>query len=69
MNEPRKAINGKKLKALRIKAGLSQFGLAMATDLSISLIRKIEYGRRAGSNLNTVFKLMEFFNVTMEELL
>ena len=58
---------GKRIKSLRVIAGLSVEGLAFAADISINHIRKIEAGN---SNLTskTAEKISNFFEMTVEEL-
>ena len=62
-------LNRKKIKELRQQSKLSQFGLSLETELSKSLIEKIEQGRRANTSLETAYKLAKYFNVNIEELI
>jgi DNA-binding XRE family transcriptional regulator len=62
-------LNRKKIKELRQQSKLSQFGLSLETELSKSLIEKIEQGRRANTSLGTAYKLAKYFNVTIEDLI
>ena len=62
-------LDGKKIKALRQKAGLSQFKLSLETDLSRAMIDRIENGHCKKTSIDTVCKLMGFFKVPFEELI
>jgi DNA-binding XRE family transcriptional regulator len=62
-------LSGEKVKALRKKAGMSQWDLAVEIEMNRELISKIENNRRDGTNFETVYKLAQFFNVKIEELI
>jgi DNA-binding XRE family transcriptional regulator len=62
-------LDRKKIRKLRLEAKLTQFDLSIESDISQSLIEKIEQGRRANTSLETAFKLAKFFNVKIEDLI
>jgi DNA-binding XRE family transcriptional regulator len=62
-------LDKNKIKTLRQKAKLSQFKLSLETELSKSVVEKIEQGNRTNISLETAYKLAKYFNVTIEELI
>ena len=62
-------LNGKKVRELRLLAKISQFDLADECKMNPELISKIENGRRAGTSLETAYKLSKFFNVKIDDLI
>jgi transcriptional regulator with XRE-family HTH domain len=60
-------IDGNVLRKLRGQQGISQECLANEIDCSRSIIAKIEKGERSG--LCVVYKIAQFFNVTIESLI
>jgi transcriptional regulator with XRE-family HTH domain len=59
---------GQHLQALRVKAGLSQAGLAARTGISVYTIQSWEIDRRAPGSLAILVKLTEGLNVPLEAL-
>jgi transcriptional regulator with XRE-family HTH domain len=57
---------GQHLQALRVKAGLSQAGLAAKTGISVYTIQSWETDRRAPGSLAMLVKLAEGLNVPIE---
>lgn len=60
-------VDGIKLKKLRLSRNLSRFKLSLECEISPSSIEKIEKGQRSG--LCVLYKLAQYFNVTIEELI
>lgn len=58
-----------RLKELRLRAGLSQEGLAARTDLSQRTIARLESGRGSKPSRTTIRLLAQAFGVTPEDLL
>ncbi|AAK79909.1 transcriptional regulator with XRE-family HTH domain [Clostridium acetobutylicum] len=58
---------GENLKKLRKEKGLTQRQLAGETGLSVSIISKLEEGKKTGS-IETLQTLSNYFNVTVDEL-
>ena len=58
-----------RLKALRDKAGLSQQDVAMRGDLSLSLVAKLEQGKKADPRASTILALAEALSVKPGALL
>ncbi len=58
-----------RLKALRDKAGLSQQDVAMRGDLSLSLVAKLEQGKKADPRASTILALSEALGVKPGALL
>lgn len=59
---------GKRLKELRKKAGWSQQKLAEKAGLSYNVITKVEQGAAKNPNIQTMIKLADAFNVSIDEL-
>jgi len=59
----------KKLKQLRKKAGWSQQKLAEKAGLSYNVITKIEQGAAKNPNIQTMIKLANAFQVTLDDLI
>ena len=60
---------GKRLKQLRKKAGWSQQKLAEKAGLSYNVITKIEQGAAKNPNIQTMIKLADAFQISIDELL
>ena len=58
----------KKLKQLRKKSGWSQQKLAEKADLSYNVITKIEQGAAKNPNIQTMIKLADAFQISLDEL-
>jgi transcriptional regulator with XRE-family HTH domain len=58
----------KKLKQLRKKAGWSQQKLAENASLSYNVITKIEQGAAKNPNIQTMIKLANAFQISLDEL-
>jgi transcriptional regulator with XRE-family HTH domain len=58
----------KKLKQLRKKAGWSQQKLAENASLSYNVITKIEQGVAKNPNIQTMIKLANAFQISLDEL-
>lgn len=58
----------KKLKQLRKKAGWSQQKLAEKAGLSYNVITKIEQGSAKNPNIQTMIKLANAFQVSLDDL-
>jgi len=59
----------KRLKELRKKAGWSQQKLAEKAGLSYNVITKIEQGAAKNPNIQTMIKLADAFQISIDELL
>ena len=59
---------GKRLKQLRKKAGWSQQMLAQEAGLSYNVITKVEQGAAKNPNIQTILKLADAFEITLDEL-
>lgn len=57
------------LKGLRKKAGWSQQKLAEKAGLSYNVITKIEQGAAKNPNIQTMIKLADAFEISIDELL
>jgi transcriptional regulator with XRE-family HTH domain len=66
--KPGKAISAR-LKALREAAGLAQQDVAMRADLSLSLVAKIEQGKKADPRASTLLALANALGVKPGALL
>ena len=62
-------IFGKRLKQLRKKAGWSQQKLAEKASLSYNVITKIEQGAAKNPNIQTILKLADAFEISLDELM
>jgi len=60
---------GKQLKELRKKSGWSQQKLAEKAGLSYNVITKIEQGASKNPNIQTMIKLADAFQISIDELL
>ena len=60
---------GKQLKELRKKSGWSQQMLAEKAGLSYNVITKIEQGASKNPNIQTMIKLADAFQISIDELL
>ena len=58
----------KKIKELRNKAGWSQQKLAEKAGLSYNVITKIEQGAAKNPNIQTMIKLADAFDISIDEL-
>jgi len=58
----------KKLKQLRKKSGWSQQKLAEKAGLSYNVITKIEQGAAKNPNIQTMIKLADAFQISLDEL-
>jgi len=58
----------KKLKQLRKKSGWSQQKLAEKAGLSYNVITKIEQGSAKNPNIQTMIKLADVFQISLDEL-
>ena len=58
----------KKLKQLRKKAGWSQQKLAEKAGLSYNVITKIEQGAAKNPNIQTMIKLANAFQISLDDL-
>ncbi len=58
----------KKVKELRRKAGWSQQKLAEEAKLSYNMITKIEQGAAKQPTIQTVIKIADAFNISLDEL-
>jgi transcriptional regulator with XRE-family HTH domain len=58
----------KKLKQLRKKSGWSQQKLAEKAGLSYNVITKIEQGAAKNPNIQTMIKLANAFEISLDEL-
>ena len=58
----------KRLKQLRKKAGWSQQKLAEKASLSYNVITKIEQGAAKNPNIQTMIKLADAFQISIDEL-
>lgn len=58
----------KRLKQLRKKAGWSQQKLAEKAGLSYNVITKIEQGAAKNPNIQTMIKLADAFQVSLDEI-
>ncbi len=58
----------KKLKQLRKKSGWSQQKLAEKAGLSYNVITKIEQGAAKNPNIQTMIKLANAFQISLDEL-
>jgi len=68
MNESRKLVDKDKLTDKRIRARLSQTGLAARTGLNQGYISQLEKGTRGGSP-ETLGRLADFFGCDITELM
>ena len=59
----------KRLKQLRKKTGWSQQKLAEKAGLSYNVITKIEQGAAKNPNIQTMIKLADAFQISLDELL
>ena len=59
---------GEKMKKLRKKEGISQDGLSKKADLAFYTIAKIESGSTPNPSIDTVKKIANALNVTVDEL-
>ncbi len=59
----------KRLKQLRKKAGWSQQKLAEKAGLSYNVITKIEQGAAKNPNIQTMIKLANAFQVSLDDLI
>ena len=62
-------IFAKRLKQFRKKAGWSQQKLAEKASLSYNVITKIEQGAAKNPNIQTMIKLANAFQITLDELI
>lgn len=62
-------VLSERVKALREAAGLSQQEVAVKSDLSMSLVAKIEQGKKADPRLSTIWGLAHALNTTPGGLL
>jgi transcriptional regulator with XRE-family HTH domain len=58
---------GKKIRALRLRSGLTQDALAKRSTLSVDSVRRIEYGTFSPS-LKTIRKLASGLNISLRRL-
>ena len=58
----------KRIKQLRKKHNLSQDGLAKKANITYSTIIKIERGANENPKLETLWKLADAFEITIDEL-
>jgi len=58
----------KKVKSLRKSAGWSQQKLAQYSGLSYNMITKIEQGQAKYPSIQTVIKIADAFNMSIDEL-
>jgi len=58
----------KKLKQLRKEAGWSQQKLAEKAGLSYNVITKVEQGAAKNPNIQTMIKLADAFQISIDEL-
>ena len=58
----------KRLKQLRKKAGWSQQKLAEKESLSYNVITKIEQGAAKNPNIQTMIKLADAFQISLDQL-
>ncbi len=61
-------IFGKRLKQLRKKSGWSQQKLAEKASLSYNVITKIEQGAAKNPNIQTMIKLADAFQISLDDL-
>jgi len=59
---------GKKLKQLRKESGWSQQKLAEKAGLSYNVITKIEQGAAKNPNIQTMIKLANAFQISLDDL-
>lgn len=59
---------GKNIRALRQKRKLSQEKLAHLTDISLNTLTKIESGFTKRPSIQTIKKIADALNVTIDEL-
>jgi transcriptional regulator with XRE-family HTH domain len=59
---------GKRLKQLRKKSGWSQQKLAEKASLSYNVITKIEQGAAKNPNIQTMIKLADAFQISLDDL-
>ncbi len=57
------------IKNLRIKKGWSQQDLAVKAGLSYNAVTKLEQGAAIYPRLDTLLKLADVFNITIDELI
>jgi transcriptional regulator with XRE-family HTH domain len=62
-------VISRRLKALREAAGLSQQEVAMRADLSLSLVAKMEQGKKADPRASTLLALAQALGVRPGEIL
>ena len=62
-------INGERIKQLRLKQQLSQEDLALSSNISVSVISRIENNRYLITKLNTVERLAMCLNTTESDIL
>ena len=58
-----------RLRQLRKKAGWSQQKLAEKASLSYNVITKIEQGAAKNPNIQTILKLADAFEISLDELM
>lgn len=67
--EESQSVVARLVKVLRLRRGLTQEGLAFRSGLSISLVARVEQGRKLDLRLSTVDKLAAALGVSPAELL
>jgi transcriptional regulator with XRE-family HTH domain len=66
---PREKMLKDNIKNLRIKKGWSQQDLAVKAGLSYNAVTKLEQGAAIYPRLDTLLKLADVFNITIDELI
>jgi transcriptional regulator with XRE-family HTH domain len=59
---------GKRIKALREKAGVSQQTIAVAAGLSVSMVAQMEQGKKEDPRLSTLSAIADALAVSLDEL-
>ena len=57
------------LKALRLKKGYTQIAVQMKTGIEQALLSKFENGERVPTHTETLVKLADFYNVSIDYIL
>ena len=60
---------GEKVRAIRIKKGLSQDRLSKLADLSLNTVVNIESGLNSNPTIDTLIKIASALNVSMDSLI
>lgn len=61
-------VNGSSLLKIRIKKGISQYRASVETGVTRSTINRIESGRIKNPSFNSIAKLCEYYDITMESI-